>query len=205
MFAATLSPGWGGTGAFFLCDFFGCWCEYCMDGALPPPRSKSCPDMNAMVMGSSAPPAAGVSASTANSSSKPASFRSFISCVNGLSSLSRAPMLNWIISMAMCASLTFSVDSWMMSAWFFSISCLALFVASMSSALACRDDALGIARHASTRSFVSFFRVTRRSSMSLIVCTTRWSSTGREEETAKKRGARGVSDRVCWANLDFGF
>ena len=97
-------------------------------------------------------------------------------------------MLYWIISMAMCASLTFSLDSWTMSAWFFSISCLALFVASMSSALACRDDALGIARHASTRSFVSPFRVTRRSSMSLIVCTTRWSSTGREEETAKKRG-----------------
>ena len=106
--------------------------------------------------------------------------------------MSRAPMLNWIISMAMCASRTFSVDSWTMSTWFFSISCLALLVASMSSALACRDDALGMARHLSTRSCVSFFKVTRRSSMSLIVCTTRWSSTGREEETARVGRKKGV-------------
>jgi hypothetical protein len=44
----------------------------------------------------------------------------------------------------------------------------------------------------STRSCVSFFKVTRRSSMSLIVCTTRWSSTGREEETARVGRKKGV-------------
>ena len=80
-----------------------------------------------------------------------------------------------------------------MSAWFRSISFLAAFVASTSSALACLELALGIARHCSARLHHVAQRALR-SSMSLIVCTTRCSSTGREVETAKRRQQRGRAE-----------
>ena len=97
-------------------------------------------------------------------------------------------MLYWIISMAMPASLTFSMDSWLMSAWLRSISARTLVVASMSSAEAWREDAGGMARHASTRALVSFLSFSSRSSMSWMVFTTRASSTGREVEPAGTGG-----------------
>eukprot|EP00982_Pelagococcus_subviridis_P011546 31093-Pelagococcus_subviridis.AAC.17 len=75
-----------------------------------------------------------------------------------------------------------------MSACARSISLRVALIASMSPALACRDDAEGIARHFSTFASVSFFNAESRSSRSLIVTTTRWSSTGRDDETVDAWG-----------------
>ena len=103
-------------------------------------------------------------------------------------------MLYWIISIAIDARRTFSRDNCAMSAWFFSTSALISFVRAASSAEAWRELADGMARHASTRSFVRARSFSQRSSMSWIVCTTRWSSTGRDVETA--RGAEGPGEWV---------
>ena len=88
--------------------------------------SKPSPMANAIVVGSMPSPSADGELVV-----DPASFFCFISSANGPSSLSRSRMLYWIISMAMPASLTFSMDSWLMSAWLRSISARTLVVASM--------------------------------------------------------------------------